>query len=336
MAFDIDAKELAKVSYLRAEALAGRQVSLPALWDGTGWHSWVPQQDRTLLPVRPVELGEGTYLAMEAARPDDIHLPFADFVWKRASWPEVGHWYRAIIEDLHQLAASIAKVDFFWKTRDQVPGGALGVRRFVSSELEYLLMVCRSVLDELQEVVRALWGRVTLIDPDQQRRKKTLRGSFGDMVIHEGAVMTVEEIARRRHVPEGLAAAYASAGGFLKLLRDLRDGVVHHGKDAPVVLTSPRGFVIMKREPGFSSLPIWTAAHDYNQSAVSLRPALAYVVTTTLYTCNTFAEVLGRLFMFPESLAPEHLLFIRSVNGSALIEVQNVLRGGSAWWDGSH
>ena len=66
MALDIDPKELAKVSYFRADALAGRQVSLPALWDGTGWHAWAPQQDGTLFPVRPNELGEGTYVVRPA------------------------------------------------------------------------------------------------------------------------------------------------------------------------------------------------------------------------------------------------------------------------------
>jgi hypothetical protein len=235
-AAQIDPGELWKVPYLRADALGDRQAALTSLWDGADWHAWVPGPKGTLFHMEPNELAEGSYVAKDAARADDLHFPFADFMWKRASWPEVGHWYRAIVEDLHQIAASIAKVDFFWKTRDQAPGGALGARRFVSSELEYLLTVCRSVLDELQEIVRAIWERV--------------------------------------------------------------------------------------REE-----------HSFNEHAVSLRPALAHLVVTTLGTCNAFADVLGRILQFPPDIAPERRLFIRSVHGGALLQVQEVLRGGSPWWE---
>ena len=327
-----DLRELAKIPYLVVDGMGDRDLSLAPLWDGAEWHAWVPRPDGTLFPVKPRDVGEGIYLAREEARADDIYFPFASFVWQRASWAEVRHWYRAIIEDVHQLAASIAKIDFFWAMRERAPGGGLGIRRFVSSELEYLLTVCRSVFDELQEVVGAIWGRVRLLDQEQQRRKGQLRSSFADMVIVNGELMTAEQIAERRRIPPPLAAAYASAGSFLVLLRGLRDGIIHHGKDAPVVGAAERGFVVLKNEKAFASLPIWNDEHSLNEHAVSLRPALAYVAVTTLHTCNTFADILGQLFEFPRDLAPDHRLFIRSVHGGALIAAQDILQGASPWW----
>jgi hypothetical protein len=332
MRANVDARELAKIPYLRAEVVGDRQAALTSLWDGTEWHAWIPGPSGTLVHMRPRELAEGTYVAKAPARADDIHLPFAEFFWKRASWPAVGHWYNAILEDLHQLAAAVAKIDFFWAMREHAQGGGLGIRRFVGSELEYLLTVCRSVFDELQEVVRAIWSKVRLVDEELQRRKGTLPPSFRKMVMSDGNLMQADEIGRRHNVPPPLAAAYQSAGSFLKVLRELRDGIIHHGRDAPIVLTGERGFILGKGEPGFASLPIWKPEHSFNEHAVSLRPAVAYLVATTLYTCNTFADVLGQIFAFPPDVAPDHHLFVRSVHGGALLAVQEVLRGGSPWW----
>jgi hypothetical protein len=293
---------------------------------------WIPSADGTLLPIRPQGCGEASYVGKEPADVNDLHFPFADFVWRRASWANVGHWYSALVEDVHQLAAAVAKIDFFWDARDRVPGGGLGLGRFVSSELEYLLTVCRSVFDLLQEIIRAIWVHFRLVDEEQQRQKRELRSSFADMVISHGELMTVEQIAVDRRVPPPLAAVYADAGAFLKIIRDLRDGLIHHGKDTPMVLTTERGFVIGRLERGFDSLPIWKPEHSYNESTVSLRPALAYLVVTTLYKCNAFAGVLGQTLEFPPDLAPDHRLFIRSAHGGAMVRAQAVLRGGSAWW----
>ncbi len=152
------------------------------------------------------------------------------------------------------------------------------------------------------------------------------------MVMSNCELMSVEQIVESRRVPLPLAETYAAAGAFLKLLRELRDGIIHHGKDAPVVLTTERGFVIGRDKPGFASLPIWKPEHAFNEHTVSLRPALAHLVVTALYTCNSFAESLARTIAFPPDIAPEHSIFIRAIHGEALIRAQDVLRGGPVWW----
>jgi hypothetical protein len=329
----IDVKELATIPYLRVEAIKDRALELPAFWDGAAWHVWIPQHDGKLFHARPQGMGEGSYVASEPAHADDIHFPFAEFAWKRASWSDVSYWRGAIIEDLHQLAASVAKIDFFWTARENVPQGSLGVRRFVGSELECLLTVCRSTFDQLQEVIRAIWKRVRLLDKNDQRRKRELRGSFAEMVIANGKLMTEAQIAEQRRVPLPLAAMYESAGEFLKVLRDLRDGIVHRGKDAPVVLVAERGFIVGKEDAGFASLPIWKPEHSFNERCLSLRPAIAYLVMATLATCNAFADVLAQIIEFPPDLSPAHRLLIRSAHGGALIRAQRVLQAeASPWW----
>ena len=325
----LDVRELASVPYLCAGAVGERHVQLESFWDGTEWHAWIAGPNGTLIHMRPRDLGVGSYIAKEPAADDDFCFPFTDFMWRRASWPDANHWHGAIVEDVHQLAASIAKIDFFWKMREHAPALVLG--RFASSEIEYLLTVCRSVFDLLQEVIRTIWGRMRLLDEERQRRKGELRKSFADMVISKGELMSAGRITETRGVPLHLAETYAAGGAFFKLVRELRDGIVHNGKDAPMVVTTERGFII-RRDSAFAALPIWKDEHSFNEQAVSLRPALAYIVVTTLNTCNAFAEALGQMFGFPPDLAPGHRLFVRSPHGRALLEVQEVLRGGSPWW----
>jgi len=140
----IDAKELSKVPYLRAHAAGDRSLRLAPFWDGAAWHLWIAVPDGTLFPMKPQGFSEGSYVATEPAVADDIYFPFMEFVWKRASWPEVDRRQDAIVEDVHQLAASIAKIDFFWRMREHVPGGGLAVGRYVRSELEFLLTTYRT------------------------------------------------------------------------------------------------------------------------------------------------------------------------------------------------
>jgi hypothetical protein len=280
--------------------------------------------------MRPVEYAEGQYVAQEQAKADDLYFPFAELMWKRATWQEVCHWLTSINDDVHNLATALAKIDFFWDMRERRP--VLSVGRFVKNEIEYILMVCRSILDSLHEITAAIWEKVTLTDPEAQKRKRPLEKKFSSMVFRENKLMSAEEIAKHRHVPPGLAALYAEAGPFLGTVRQLRDRVVHGGHDAPFVFCTPRGFAIDRAAPHFAALPVWAPEHTYNENLVSLRPLLAHLILTTLYLCNGFGDALSRFIVLPDDIAPGYQVFLRSTHGAAMTRTQAVLRGGPAWW----
>jgi hypothetical protein len=322
-----------QIPYLKRDVLGDRTLALAPLWDGEHWHAWIPDGNGGLRHMRPAECGEGSYVARTPARADDLLFPFLDFVWKHATWHNVGHWTGAIEQDVHQLAASLAKIDFLWSKRAEAPGGTLGLRRFIAGEVELLIAVCRSVLDELQEVMRALWPRITLNDPAEQKRKGQLKKSFADMVFFDNQLMTPEVIAERCRVPLLLAQAYSKAGTFVQLLRALRTDILHGGQEVPLILTTDRGFIIGNRAKHFADLDIWKASHAYNDHSVSLRPVLAFLITHTLRICNEFVTTLASGIIFPEDIAPGYHLLIRSTHGTALLRTLEVLGDGSPWWD---
>jgi hypothetical protein len=326
----IDMKEFAKVTYLRAGLVTDRTVNLVPLWEGGEWRMWIPGPDGLFL-MKPREYAEGLYAARESARPDDIYFPFSEFVWKHATWPDLCHWITSINDDLQNLAAALAKIDFLWDMRERV-AQTFSLGRFVKNEVEYILTVCRSVLDELHEIVAALWSRVTLLDVEAQKGKRPLDKKLSRMILREGKLMSADEIVEHRNVPLGLANLYAGAGPFLATVRQLRDRVIHGGHDAPFVFVVPRGFAIGRKEPLFAKLPLDKPEYAYNENLVSLRPLLAHLVMTTIYICNGFGAALPKVIGFPPDLAPDHHIFARTVHGAALARTQAVLNGGAVWW----
>lgn len=337
MSVPVNLSAYARVPYLAEVARrTDRVVNISALWDGQSWHLWVPQPSGDFFPMRPAEMAQGPYVAKTAAREADLYFPFLDFMWQRASWPKARHWLVGIGHDLELLAASIATIDFLWAKRDEVPSGSLGLSYFLSGELEHIVTVCRSVLDELQEILRAIWEKITLTDPVAERRKKRdLKKSFADMALHsDGSALTWEQIQDRQRIPRPLAEAYASAALFCQKLKGLRDDIVHQGHETALVLVTPRGFAISKTAKHFSALGVWADGHALNENLFSLRPVLAYLIAGTLRTCNLFAEVLGRHFAMPEPvLVPDYRYFFRSVHSDAILRTLAVANGGSPWWE---
>jgi hypothetical protein len=55
-----------------------------------------------------------------------------------------------------------------------------------ATEVEYILSVCRSVFDLLQELLAKLRSTITLVDPT--KRKKALKKTFSDMTLHANEI----------------------------------------------------------------------------------------------------------------------------------------------------
>ena len=190
----VPTQELKKIGYLNAEVVGDRVVNVVPLWDGSGWHIWIPQPDGSLLKMRPSESSHSDYVAKEPARDDDLHLSFIEFMWKHASWEDVAVRVRALSEDVHNLAASMAKIDHAFECRKAI---GHGVGKFVATEVEYVFGVCRSLFDLLQEIVAAVWERIELVDPELQRSKRRLPLSFARLSLHGDRLMTVDEITAK-------------------------------------------------------------------------------------------------------------------------------------------
>jgi hypothetical protein len=218
-------EELQQVLHLNLGALGDRVVNLMSLWDGEHRHSWLPVGDR-VMKVQMVDVVEGPYLAKTAARHSDLLIPFVDLMWQRATWPEIVPLLTAICDDFRNVHRET-------KTHVQHPPDApcRSGREFASTELEYLVILARTIFDLLQEMMAKIWHqRVRLNDPTAKviRKRRKLPDTFSSLCLEEKRrVCTTAEIEARFALPKAMAEQCAAAAPFFWELHNVRDGVVH-------------------------------------------------------------------------------------------------------------
>jgi len=267
------------------------------------------------------------YVARNPVNDTDVIIPFIEFVWQRASWPEACPFISGIIHDFHNLATLVAKIDHYFNAREQI---GKGVTLFVSTELEYLFILSKSVLDLLHETVASIWEkRIKLIDSAADGRKRALPQKLSKILLKEGKVIrSTEEIAAKFSLPFSLAAAYASAATFFEKIRESRVAFVHGGKQPSWIFDTEKGFCVERGSREYNLFAIWREEHGYNERLVSARPLIAHVVFQTIATCNDLMEGFARQIRFPREIAPGYRIFTRGLHNAALTQ----LRKGSPWW----
>jgi hypothetical protein len=330
---DIRADELKKIPYIDPTAIGDRSVYLLPFWDGQTWRLWMPQQDGTLFEMNPRSAIQTDYVAKQPASPDDLPIYFVDFMWQTAAWPEVQGPFRAILDDFHNLATSVAKVDHFFECYSQIGfGGTL----FVATELEYMLIQCRSIFDQLQETISRLWQkRVRLSDAQAQKKKRTPSNSFADVVFEKQRIRDAKEITQKYQFPSALSEAYVEVSSFFASIRSARDRIVHGLGDRQLVFHTERGWCVSPNDPSlqaFARADVWKDAHRFNEALVSLRPLLAHWVFGTVSACGQMMNAFSKEVAFPAPIAPGYTVFVRGLHGGALVRLDRVIEGGSPWW----
>jgi hypothetical protein len=325
--------EIQKVFYINAAAIGGRTTVLLPLWDGEQWHSWIPIGEGKLIKMQMHGVAQGDYFAKTPESEGDLFIPFVDLMWQRASWPNVVSLIRAIEESFLKMATSVAKLKHAFYTRGSLPQGAL--RNFANTEVEYLIVSCRTVFDLLQELIMKLWKGVTLADAEAELKRKgqSLPETFSKMCLQDKArPYTAEEIQTKFGLPLIMAQQYVQAEPFFSTLRDIRNGIVHSGSGIEMIFETERGFCIPKDSRLIQDIP-YSQSAAYNENLVSLMPWLAELVTKTITTCTEIVAAFASIIQMAEELAPGYRVFVRNPSSSALVELLAIKEGGSPWWD---
>jgi hypothetical protein len=125
----------------------GKALLTNPLWDGSRWRQWI-ESPVGLIEVNPIDAERCMYWAREPARINDLLLNALDFMWRCWAEPWSPPHLFALEESIHSLGGSCAKIETFWRLREQI--GNRVVADFVQSELEQLLVRVRSFFDTLQ------------------------------------------------------------------------------------------------------------------------------------------------------------------------------------------
>lgn len=330
----ITIESLKVVSYLKPEHLGdGRTVKLMPLWDGKNWRMWI-DTPVGLIEGKMLDTVEGDYVGVGAAKESDLFIPFVHLMWQRVSWPEVCPLITAISDDFHNMGTSLAKLKHFFRSQSDLPPRSAS--RFAYTELEYLVMLTRTVFDLLQEIISIVWANhVQLLDKDAEsrRRSRKLPTTFSRLVLwdkHEPR--SAAEIESEFGLPTPLAEEYARIASFFSQLRDLRDAVVHGGTGVGEIYVTERGFCVNPKQRPFSGFDKWRPEHYYNEKIASVLPWVADLILQTIQACNGLMTKFGQVIQLSPEIAPGYLVYVRGPHNEAVAEVLGVHSGGSPWW----
>jgi hypothetical protein len=306
--------------YLNIEALEGRPIPRHLYHDGNRWNLWIPLENGLLQPVRVHDCIEMVYIASKPVRGSDSYLWLVDFVYRYVETEHTSSFIAALTSDIFNLGASLRKLDLLRALEERN-----GKSRLVTTELEYLLLLCRSMFDLLQEIVSRIWDTVQLLDTSI--KKKKLPGSFRNVVLYKNVIQSPQEIQERLGLSPALAKWYSECAPFFCKLRDARDAIVHQPIQEPIIFVGDEGLSIgIDSSPRpFREMLEWPENILENGRIGPLNYFVAYFVNETLAACEKFVLAITQEIQFPPDFAPNHHFFMRSPNLASLLGIRRVL-----------
>ena len=313
MGTTMNISELQKVSYLQVGGLQGRAVPLfPCYHEDGSFELWIANAD-VLIRMESSKIVEGKFFAKSRRANSDLYLAFFDFMCKRAYWNEIVPFIEGIYDDLQNIGACLAKLDLFfyeWKRTN------FDARRFVTTELEYLFSVCRSLYDLLQESISKMWAKFEF--HNSTLGKKNLPKSFRGMILENDLLLSKDQIVAKYAIPEPMADYYLRQAHFFTWLRDFRDYISHSGKSIDFAFATEKGFAVSIDTKPFSSMDFWTDSNTQPYRLGSVKSLTAYLVSSTFRAVEEFAQLISRIIVFPDDIAPGYNVYICGPNTANL------------------
>lgn len=318
--YDYSAIRPQDLPYLNLEALEGRTIPVFMFHDGNRWLTWASLENGLLQPLRIHDCIETIYLAQNPVGINDVYFGFVNFIYKHLDLNLTRSFVSAITSDVLNLGASLKKLDLL-RSFENFEGKS----RLVTTELEYLLLLCRSMFDLLQEISLRIWDTVRLIDTSVKKQK--LPNSFRAVVSQNNQIRSSQDIQQRYGLPPSLAEWYSQCAPFFCKLRDLRDAIVHQPIREPLIFISDRGFYI-----GIDSSPVpfremlqWPEHALENGRIGSLNYFIAYFVYETLAACENFVSAVTKEIRFAPDFAPDFAFYMRSPSLPSLLGIEKIL-----------
>lgn len=305
---------LSVIPFIDLSRIEGRFISSLVFHDGTDWRSWI-KVGEGLVEIR-MWPAESYYFGTSPELQSDFTFHFLNFVSQNSCFLPLQKAVTGIRDDLFNITASIAKIRHFESCQ---AGIGQGVTRMVVTELEYLLSLCRSIFDLLQEVVAKTWETIQPANPSW--RIKKLRGSFREMVMSNNEPMTAQEISEKFSIPMELANFYFRSADFFLSLRRFRDKIIHNGSSIQTIFATEDGFYIQRSFNPFASIDLWREEERKPNDLVPLLPALGFLVRGTLSACNDYSSTIESIRSFPPPVAPGFQLYMRGYFNESFVSL---------------
>lgn len=301
---EVGLEELSKIPYVDVSNLNGRYLATTAFYVENQWQFWIYAGDK-LIQVKAWP-AESTYFSTAAELPKDISFTFLNFFVQRASFPLIQKLVSGIQDDIYNISASFSKITKLHEMRGSIGDG---LRRMITTEIEYLIFLCRSLFDLLQEIVSKLWEMINVYDASISKKK--LKETFSKMVLFEGKIATADQIISRFNTPKELAEYYVRHSQFFEVLREIRDNIIHGGTAIPTIFTDGDVLYVQSQVKPFDRLSIWERNEINENGLAPLKPFLDVMVRRTFLACEDLCNVFQKLIDFPPQVVPGMNYYLR-------------------------
>lgn len=325
---EIPVSSLQAIPYISRTLPAGHAVASSTFYDGQQWVTWLVAGDSLVpMPATPID---ALYFGKEPARPCDQFVRLLNLVAQRTlrAGP-IHHCFCSLSEDYQGLAASLSKVAFFHRHREDSP---CELTRFVQAEVEHLLARVRSMYDLVNELLDAHLSEA-LLDTGMPRPPSKLPKSFADVALKKRAAIPSQHIVTKYNIPPVLAECYSRHAPALQSLRWARDQVIHRGRSVEFVFSCDRGFAVQRTEVPQDVFYSWPSGCETDTGLVPLRPLLAQIVVVVSKMMDDFAEAMNSCLKHDHDAVPGFRLYSRGPHYAAFTDLRSVVETGA--WDKS-
>ena len=201
--------------------------------------------------------------------------------------------------------------------------------RFVQTEIEYIVFVCRSLFDLIQEMMATIWKEVTI--RDESVNKQPLPESFAKIVAKGDVLRTSQDISATYGLSIIISDWYERSGKLFLALRELRNRVTHSGSmPFKELYYTDRGYAINPSEQPWSAFYDWPSESKNAAGLVPLRALLCAIIECIILYTDDLAVRLNEAINFPKELFPGLTLYSRGCYDEELYEMKYAAR--DAWW----
>lgn len=305
-----------KLFYLRKD-INNRIVPVLSALDVEGkWHVWL-DQGNDFLEIKPIKPVESLYFAQKIDSEKDVFFEFLNYLYQRGTREDTYPILKDITNDMYNLSACLQKLELFHRLEKEQE---MDVRRFVTTEIEYVFGVCRSLFDLFQLVAKKYWDGIVLFNTNH--RKRELKDSFGDMVLKGGVARSSKELQDKFGLPSQWADFYVREADFFKKIRKYRDDIHHRGLTTDMIFHTPKGFAIQATYESFAGFNVWKSETFFPNNLAPIKPIIAFVIKETFSAMNRYIQMLAKIIKFPEEIAPGYFLFMRGYHIHKLVELE--------------
>lgn len=316
--------DIRRIPFLDHTALtADRTVGPFYFYANKEWQCWI--HDGTQFFKMKLEPAQSSYFGDDPAKDTDWSSDLLNLIRQRISFPTIDRAAAGIWNDFQNLATSLAKIHLFFEESLS----RKDITRFAQTEVEYILLVCRSVFDLLQEIITDVWERIKLDDPPA--KKRSLPESFNDVLYHSNAEQSAEQITAKYGIPLLLSQWYVDQRPFFARLKQLRDKMAHRGSEVVHhVFSTERGFAVGRDDWPWSEFHQSPPEVELPNKLVPLRPILCAIIMKTFDACDSFACLLEHTIGLPKPLYPGFTYFSRGYADRDLNSIPRVVEN-SLW-----